>query len=783
MYVEVRPAQEQDAVKGSFGEAAGEGMSQVAPVPEGPAELLSQLAAQTTCQTLPAVRRLTQEHTYNQSPSRHTVSFQLQHKITSQSPTVPKRPRLPGDGISAAQCSPSGRVAAPGTPPTSQRFSEEKKAGEGTRSVVTFSYVEKPNVRTVESPRGSRCERGAREDVINSSPFCKRLNDSSWWGSPDSSRGSSPKLAFRQTALDPIGRAATQRAVEEFGSPLLRIKLAHALEQESTSRYYSQQRCQSWAGSPVQRQNNCRSPIGCVKDSRQGTFTLQSTVTEQLSEARHPSLGASHRPRPRSCVGPESPVHWPVQHAAPSGSPATQGHHHKACMRVSSPQGAILQLGNKLVEGMNQLSDSKSPSPAHSPEVARRLAEDATKVSSFFTEATRGSLHNALGEPTRVQGPSSNAQQFQQHQQTLQMNIPLHGQHAPATDNIDGHQPESSLSQSHSQETNSRNNHDTPQEEEETREEEEEEEEEETKQGEEETRQDERERGGCQASSQQHHNSIMSETADPGSPALPARFLRPSHPPTDSSSPMRDPRLLRAEVRALDSPTLHRRQPPQYTGDVWSAGMEQRGDPPGAVESVDCTELSRRLFIRQGVEEAPVSWTSRQHWGKQQQQREEAVVVVGQKERGLGQFPNRDVAPAAPASGRRPQRGRRALSPAAQQKRAEQRRREALLLGPVALDSAEEDEDDDEDDDEEEEEEEEEDEDGEGGERPLGSQRIQEPLEGEQNGALGGSSSRSSSGVTGSLGERDCVSPESSQSSHQSNDTAAVTSGIQVSFQ
>jgi hypothetical protein len=34
--------------------------------------------------------------------------------------------------------------------------------------------------------------------------------------------------------------------------------------------------------------------------------------------------------------------------------------------------------------------------------------------------------------------------------------------------------------------------------------------------------------------------------------------------------------------------------------------------------------------------------------------------------------------------------------------------------------------------------------------------------------------------VTGSLGERDCVSPESSQSSHQSNETGAATSGIQV---
>ena len=241
---------------------------------------------------------------------------------------------------------------------------------------------------------------------------------------------------------------------------------------------------------------------------------------------------------------------------------------------------------------------------------------------------------------------------------------------------------------------------------------------------------------------------------------------------------MRDPRLLRAEVRALDSPTLHRRQPPQYTGDPWSAGAERRGGepPPGANESVDCTELSRRLFIHQGVEEAPVSWTSRQRWGKQ------PLEAVAEQE---SQCPNPEASPAAAAAvvpGRGPRRGRGgALSPTARQKRAEQRRREALLLGPVALDSAEED-------DEDEEEDEEEEEDGEGGEgflgeRQLGLPRVQGPLEGEQNGVLGGSSSRSSSGVTGSLGDRDCVSPESSQSSHQSNDTAAATSGIQVSFQ
>lgn len=210
---------------------------------------------------------------------------------------------------------------------------------------------------------------------------------------------------------------------------------------------------------------------------------------------------------------------------------------------------------------------------------------------------------------------------------------------------------------------------------------------------------------------------------------------------------MRDPRLFQAELRAPDTPTLHRRQLPRYTRDSWPPGPDKRGDL-SCFERGDCTELARRLFINQSVEEAPVSWTSRQQWGSQVEssQSPEPKTSDGQ-------------------SGQR----RRPLSPTAQQKRAEQRRREILLLGPVALDSAEEDEGCDD-----------EEEQGDEMEQQPHLQRVEEPQEAEQNGAMGGSSSRSSSGVTGSLGDRDCVSPESSQSSHQSNETGAATSGIQV---
>lgn len=698
LYVEVRSAPDQNRGKAAF-EESEEGKAQGRLVQDGPAELLSQLASQTTCQTVTrtsAARCLVQDCTHSQSPSRNTVSFQLQQ--TGSSPTVSKRWSAPCNEACAVRSPPrtSGKVALPHASPGCRRLGKEE-VSDGKRSVVTFSYIEKSNVKTVDSPRKAVCE-----DRSTRSHLHKRLSDPVWFGSPDSSCSSSPKLTFRspgshqqtfspifrQPPLDPIGRAATQRAVEEFGSPLLRIKLAHALENSSFPRYPQQPRCQSWAGSPVQRQNISinlkdhiteRSPAPCGLP--------RSPASDQLS--------SQPRQSPHLKAQSQSPLLCSRGDRTPAGSPATKRHARRTCNRSTSPQGAVLQLGNNVIEGLNQLSDSKSSSPAHSPEVARRLAEEATRVSSVFTEARRSSLHNSLGECAS----GWKCEDAQQSKGTLKMNIPLNDnmQHTPAADNTECHQPERR---------------------------------------------------------HQHQTSLFSSPRT--SPAIPSRILRPSHPPTELSSPMRDPRLFQAELRAPDTPTLHRRQLPQYTRDCWSPGLDKRGDL-NCLERGDCTELARRLYINQSVEEAPVSWTSRQQWGNQVENSPRP-----NPEPGFGSI--NDQTPERP-SGRR----HRPLSPAAQQKRAEQRRREILLLGPVVLDSAEEDEGCDE-----------EEQGNEMEEVRTGQQRVDEPPQVERNGAMGGSSSRSSSGVTGSLGDRDCVSPESSQSSHHSTETGAATSGIQV---
>lgn len=729
LYVEVRSAPDQNGGNRAFAESE-KGIAQGHLVQDNPSELLSQLTSQASCQTVSkasTAHHPVQDYTHSQSPSRNTVSFQLQQ--ASSSPTVSKRWSAPCDGVPAVHAPPtpsSGKVTVPHTPPNCRRLKGEE-VSDGKRSVVTFSYIEKSNVKTVDSQRHSL----TNKETPTPSHVRKRLSDPVWFGSPNSSCSSSPKLTFRspgshqqifspsyrQPPLDPIGRAATQRAVEEFGSPLLRIKLAHALEHTSSSHYYQQPRCQSWAGSPVQRQNISITPKDHITDRSQAPCGLpRSPALDQLSSQ---SRQSSHS-RPQSCAASQSPPYWSGEDRSVAGSPATKRQIHRACNRSTSPQGAILQLGNNVVEGLNQLSDSKSSSAAHSPKVAHRQAREASKVSSVFTETRRSSLHNALNKHASSlnSGESQNSSpSAQQSKQTLKMNIPLNDQHTPETDDTVCHQPENSIAQSHSHKTNSHSNNDTHQ--------------------------------GCVQESQ-HQSSVLPATQS--SPALPSRVLRPSHPPTELSSPLRDPRLFQADLRAPATPTLHRCQPPQYTGDSWSPSLDRRGELR-CFETGNCSEVARRLFINQSVDESPVSWTSSERWG------------IHVNPPGAGCESNNDRTPDQQSSQRR-----RPLSPTAQQKRAEQRRREILLLGPVVLDTdADEGCDDEEQGDEME------------GYRAEQQPRLQIVEEVEQNGAMGGSSSRSSSGVTGSLGDRDCASPETSQSSHHSNETAAATSGIQVS--
>ncbi|KAM8890543.1 uncharacterized protein ACB058_016061 isoform 1-T3 [Synchiropus picturatus] len=668
LYVEVRSAPD-PTVEGREGCAVKEqGVGKDLSAPDSPVKLLSQI----TCQ---AVNKPSMTY---RSPSRNAVNFQQTCSPKAQSPNFNKRWSSPCGG---AVYSPMREFHL------SPRGHSLKTNGEGEKKVVTFRYVEKSNVKTLESPHKSACDREVRGEPHTPPHYPKIPRDSVWKGSPTNCCNSSPKQTFWRSpgspafhqqiglchsSMDHIGRAATQRAVEEFGSPLLRIKLAHTLEQASYSRCNQQPRCQSWAGSPVQPQKKWAHPKDHLTDKIQGLFGLpRSPASNKLST--HSKLPSYSRPR-STLVGDMSP---------PCNS--------------TSPQGPSLQMSNNNHDGLNQLSESRASSPGHCPQVTCRLAEDIASVSSKLTHAQKH-LHNpskglrSCYTPRQLYNSTSNAQQ-------LKMNIPLNTQ---AANDPDPHQPDNLQS------------HDS----------------------------------NAHLSSQTQRGNFIHNSLFQGSPGLPSRILRPTHPPTDLSSPMRDPRLSQAAIRTPETPTLHRRLPPQYTGNPWSPSKEWSDDE--IFERGDCTEVARRLVINQNVEEAPVSWTSRQ-------QNEKDVTSSS----GFSNIPQ------SRANGDQPNDHqsrpcRRPLSPTALQKRAEQRRRELLLLGPVVLDSPEEDE---------------------GCEEEGGSQdtvsQSEHPLH-LQDEPNGRSSSRSSSGVTGSIGEGDCLSPESIQSSHQHNETAATTSGMQL---
>uniref|UniRef100_A0A3Q2WVQ5 Pleckstrin and Sec7 domain containing a n=1 Tax=Haplochromis burtoni TaxID=8153 RepID=A0A3Q2WVQ5_HAPBU len=90
---------------------------------------------------------------------------------------------------------------------------------------------------------------------------------------------------------------------------------------------------------------------------------------------------------------------------------------------------------------------------------------------------------------------------------------------------------------------------------------------------------------------------------------MPARLYRAAA----SQSPELDPRQKRSASPSKDMSSLHRYQPPQYTGDHRSPGVERRPyDHLSERSPRDSPEITRKPVSRPTVEALPVSWTSRQ---------------------------------------------------------------------------------------------------------------------------------------------------------------------------
>ncbi|KAG7492539.1 hypothetical protein MATL_G00015410 [Megalops atlanticus] len=473
-------------------------------------------------------------------------------------------------------CGPQSLVAphgaAPLTPPCRRSpcvAAAAEGGGESRRSVVTFSYIEKANVRTVQSPGAvPRQSKHPLHEFTEATPTTahlrKRMSAPVWLYTPETPRPELPPKSLGDHRVDP-----TRGALGEFGSPQLKRRVGDG--PGSPAEWHQQPRCQSWAGSPVPRRGTGTLPTPHPPDpdwlrppgslprttASQPTSTTLPTFRVPSQEVPHPAWGLGANGRPE-----DSP---------------------RSAQRVSLPPGDPHSA-------LNQLSGTKAASPANSLDATHRLDKEATRVCTVFQEVQGTAVSETSGD---VLGSDSQGLGCMSCDQ--QQSVPSEGGRSPDRARVEMNVPVGGT--------------ETPQ--------------------------------------------VPQVWPPGGSPALPARLHRSALHPNAVASPIRDPRLQRAVLQVTYSPTLHRHQPPQYTGGGWSPGRDVWRDP-GA-------EPAARLYGGVPDAEAPVSWTSRQQWGG----------VAGGGEGGS------------------PKAGQQAgpYNTPLDQRETVLRTRQALLLGPVALDS------------------------------------------------------------------------------------------------
>ncbi|XP_055031723.2 uncharacterized protein [Misgurnus anguillicaudatus] len=701
LYVEVRSPPEPDG-NGNSCETSVE--------QDGPIEALNKLAQVASGFTSPA------GNAHSCGPYKPNVSFLLQPSQSVDSPqkcSIPQQEPCPqvSTGLNnntdgkqlkhVRSLSNSGQASDHGTPCQACKQHLNSKPELGQRSVVTFSYIEKPHIKTVESPRNSPS--GIKEDGSSH----KRCSDTVRPGHAESSYNNSPfhqhigSTGVHQSTLHHVGHASTQRALKEFGSPQLRCKYVCGPNWSPEFHQFQRTRCQSWAGSLVP---NCSAHRN---DSGPGRVKAVCDIAKSSPHTGHTHQQKSTS-RSQKC---SKQKHSSVQDCNSQVSPSCES---RTKNKLLSDQRS--SLVNALTAGLNQLSGSNNSSVLSSPEAARRIAEDTTKVSTIFNDVRsspppgvfRGSNLNS----TNYECPSGEIQHGSLRQSPVQMavkmNIPVHEPQpldCPTTIGVHLHQ------------------HEAP---------------------------GKHQSLGLMEDLIDERSASIPMGGSPDSPALPSRLLRPSSSKADLCSPLRDPRQRKVDLPVSDSPTPHRHKTPQYTGEEWTPVDpwfldEDEWDDHVATESV---EISRRLFIGQNVDDSPISWTSRQQW-KEQVKTELENIILAEPHGGtlkssspvykksekvvVTEIGEKHSVSVTNHSSEKNAEEMSTLTH--QQRQAEWRKRQALLLGPVVFEEG----------------------DGERGE--------EEPGFGEHQGLAG--SSPSSSGVTGSLGDRDCISP-SSQNSNQS---------------
>lgn len=381
----------------------------------------------------------------SKSPTRYPVSLQIHSGEEGQTPlqheqTLPHdeiyqllsalQPELiGGTGNLLRTCSTEpfsgrkskicGHFTAPPTPSGARKTYGQ--AGEGKRSIVTYSYIEKANIRSVGGHHSTLLQNEPEN------PFKKALNDQTIPFHCDNSFCNSnlkntvtdsvikPKntSSLQCTMLNSIARNATHCALEGFGSPQFRRQLATANcpDRSYGTLHKDQARCHSWSGSPVVPRiartlpanahlvdpyqhmplcgiprsqaahnlpNNARQPytISC-------STNVQSQAIPQQQEWRSDETlrqGYSH--------SPILPGHRPtaIQHEFSNKTISQAPHNQTVGQKTSqSPQqnnkvNFSLTTSNQQTSRGNKLNSEKSIFTLSSAEMTPNLVEEATKM-------------------------------------------------------------------------------------------------------------------------------------------------------------------------------------------------------------------------------------------------------------------------------------------------------------------------------------------------------------------------------------------------------------------
>lgn len=570
----------------------------------------------------------TQSLASNKSPSRHSVSFQLHPgDEPAHPPNHNHRQSLPYDELSkllsALQQGPngstctlvrtrssesepfygrdsrfSGHFTAPPTPSGVRRAYGREE--EGKRSVVTYSYIEKANIKSLDGHHTPLCQnepenpfRRAVDDQHIPFHLRKRLSDPAWFNGCESTGNSKhalPGLAgtpkgipsLRRATLDSIAKEATLRALEEFGSPQLKRKLAaKSPEGDHDSVLKDQPRCRSWSGSPLVPRSARTLPANAQIIIPGQNRTLhgipRSPATDRLSvHARQPYYTMSPPTNVRSQEIPSQRVwkgddnlrqgfrHGPplpsckptaIQHEIPSmtitQAPGDQRHNKSDSPRQPHKVNFNLSSSSNQPD-VNKVSGKKSASPATSPELARKLAEEASKLSILMEARRSPSPTPSLSDTARSESPKSGANSREsQH--------PYASFEGSASINpLDGNLS----SQDHPWEQDL-----------------------------------------VQTGLHLGQASPLLSHRGRTSPALPSRLHRVS------TSPIRDPKQEAAVMPRSYSPVLYRHQPPQYTGDNCSPGLEYKHYESRYDSGLrDSPDSNRRPVTNS----SSVNWTSQQ---------------------------------------------------------------------------------------------------------------------------------------------------------------------------